>query len=151
MRRLAFLLCFSASLAPTLAAAFDMQMVKGSCKKLVIFGRDKTKSCAGKLINAVYENGRSGFWFVLARDRIVAFSGYSQKTVGDRSGADIRPIDRIIIQGPGMPADAPIPAAVGVCRMTNPDRGAIRVECKGMVDGAGVVEGAFVSDGSPPR
>ncbi|WP_316166216.1 MULTISPECIES: hypothetical protein [unclassified Bradyrhizobium] len=64
------------SAAPSLADArlTGMVVVKGTCQKLIVAGKDRSSECKGALLNTDYDDQRTGFYFTLLDGSVVTFS-----------------------------------------------------------------------------
>lgn len=118
----------------------------GSCLKLVINTKDRTTDCAGKIINTVYADGRTGFYFITNDGLVLTFSGVGTRQVKIDENNAVMPIDMVIL---GLKGQSDKITAVGTCKFSNLYQGPVPIICK--ADGAlGSFEGSFITDGSKP-
>lgn len=127
---------------PRIAAIVSLS---GQCEKLVMPQSDITKSCSGKVLNTVYSDGRSGFYFALEEGAILTFSGNGN--VNPDPDTAVQPVDLILFNYKGEVDRA---QAVGQCTFGNPYKGPSRLICRA-TSPRGDFYGEFVSDGKPPK
>ncbi|WP_305525956.1 hypothetical protein [Methylobacterium amylolyticum] len=147
MRAILMLSAVPALAAPATAAKLPtMALANGHCDVLIIGGKDRTASCAGKLLNTIYDNGRVGFYFVTDGGAAITFSGDGSSQINPNPDAAVQPVDGIIFSYKGKTDRN---AAVGTCRFTNPYKPPGTVECRAETQG-GLYEAKFTTDGRPP-
>jgi hypothetical protein len=125
----------------------SISTLNGRCEKLVVQGMDATASCSGKVLNTLYRDNRSGFYFVTADGAALTFSGLGNLQVKPDPDSAIQPVDMIIF---GYKGQHDRSRAVGQCAFQNPNKGPSRVQCRATTS-AGVFKADFVSDGHPPH
>ncbi len=141
------LTCFIANAS----AAPSLKSISGRCTRIVVAGTNISKNCSGKVVNITYDNGRSGYWFVLKDGSILSFSGELAKSIFNKDGSALQPIDQVTFakETDGAPPGSAV--AIGACHMTDPSKGKAFLKCRAKINGDQYFEGAFVSDGFPPR
>ncbi|WP_315724058.1 MULTISPECIES: hypothetical protein [unclassified Bradyrhizobium] len=126
-----------------------MAIVKGTCKKLVIAGKDRSADCKGVLLNTDYDDQRTGFYFTLLDGGVITFS--NRGDLEERPGPDdiVTPVDLMIIgQSPKQSINRL--KAKGRCRHGNPFKGPSLLECTADSE-LGRFEGTFLSNGEKPE
>jgi hypothetical protein len=137
---------FSSAIQAQEVGVTGMMTLDGTCKKLVVKGKDRTADCKGTLLNVDYSDGRTGFYFVTTDQLIVTFSNKGKQVHPDPNTA-IAPVDMVIV---GKDGKFERITAVGTCKLTNPHLGRpAPVECKAEA-ASDVFEGFFISDGGKP-
>ncbi len=124
--------------------------VEGDCLNLIM-ADEAAPECRGLLVNFIYENGRSSFFFYDdAEDTLVSFSGISGDDVW-QGDSIIQPLDSITVtrtlDGEAKPESL---RAIGACRYTNPFIGVGVMGCVAETEG-GRWLGEFRSNGEPPE
>jgi hypothetical protein len=129
--------------------AVQMVTVSGQCTKLVYAGKP-VDGCKNILVNMNYSTGVSAYWFVTDRT-ILSFAGDGSRHIEQGPDIVVQSVNRIILAATdGSDEDATGDDAVGFCRFGDPtERGAI-IECLAHAQ-AGLYEGTFVTDGTPPK
>jgi len=125
--------------------------VTGECTKLVHAGV-VMDGCKPILMNMNYSTGVSAYWFATERT-ILSFSGDGSHRVEQGPGIVVQAIDRVVsaaATGQVKEEDTKEEAAIGFCRFGNPTIKGSTLECVAHTQ-AGRYEGAFVTDGSPPK
>ena len=130
---------------------FGIAVLNGTCKRLIVAGKDLSKDCEGKVTNTMYESTRrTGFLFVTrGGDVVVNFSGLDSPAVGDHAAALLSHV--IFTQGETGSNRAKHQAyvATGTCTYTNPYAGPSHINCSASTT-KGLFSASFVSDGRPP-
>ncbi len=127
-------------------------MMSGTCTERVeLFGKSAVRPKCKPLINTVYKDRRTGFYFT-TDDYIVTFSGVAPqvKTSADSS---VQPIDLVLFNDikNGDPNNTTKLSAAGTCDFANPFRGIqVMVKCKAETS-RGRFKATFRSDGSEPE
>lgn len=129
------------------AKLIGLMALHGSCKTLVVQGKDRTSDCAGKLINMSYNSGRTGFYFVTNDGAVFTFSGEGDKQIKIDENNVVSPVDMLILPVNGKPESL---KAVGECRYTNPYNGPSPVTCHAET-AFGSYDGSFLTDGAQPE
>ena len=128
-----------------------MVLVRGACgPELMRYGQTVADPSCKALINTVYRNGRTGFYFTAGRS-MLTFSGIEPQI---NQGPDdiIQPVDLILVtqmttDEPGQPELLP---ASGRCSFSNPFRGIpTTVQCEAET-ARGRFAATFDHDGSEP-
>ncbi|UFZ02495.1 hypothetical protein LQG66_24820 [Bradyrhizobium ontarionense] len=126
-----------------------MAIVKGTCQKLVIAGKDRSLECTGSLLNTDYDDQRTGVYFTLLDGGVITFS--NRGDLEERAGSDkhVAPVDLVIIgQYPNKKINRV--AAKGRCRYGNPFKGPSLIECSADSE-LGRFEATFLSNGEKPE
>src|SRR5215213_4765622 len=76
---------------PTAIAA-----LQGTCRKLIVAGRDVSEECSPNVFNTNYTDGRSGFYFVTTDGAAITFSGIGARQLKPNPDSAIQPIDMVI-------------------------------------------------------
>jgi hypothetical protein len=129
----------------------QMVTVSGECTRLVHAGRP-VEGCKNILVNVNYSTGVSGYWFMTGNS-ILSFAGDGSRRIEQGSDRVIQSIERVFLADTANIAkeeDAAAEAAIGFCRFGDPTKRGSTVECVAHTQ-AGLYEGSFVTDGSPPR
>ncbi|AWN41103.1 hypothetical protein [Methylobacterium durans] len=132
--------------APEPAALPTFVSADGICERLVVAGRDLSRSCKGRFLNTIYRNGRVGFYFIAEDGAALTFTGMGSDQVKPNSDSAVQPIDGIIFGTGGRSERA---KAVGACRFSNPYKPPGTVRCRADTE-RGAFEAAFTTDGKPP-
>ncbi len=142
------LLLASGAVAQTQVGEARMVSVTGKCDALVVGDRQLSGDCSAKLLNVVYPDGRTGFYFVLTDGRIVAFSGMDGENPTPDS--DVVDLDKVIISRKDTPDTPDVFQVKGACGFGNPMKGPMTVSCEGTLSDGGRFSAAFTTDGKPP-
>jgi hypothetical protein len=128
----------------------QMVTVSGECTKLVHAGRS-VEGCKSILMNMNYSTGVSAYWFMTDRT-ILSFAGDGSRQVKQGSDIVVQSVDRILLAATdgSKEDDAKEDDAVGFCRVGNPTKRGAIIRCVAHTQ-AGLYEGTFVTDGTPPR
>jgi hypothetical protein len=123
-----------------------MAIVKGTCQKLVVAGKDRSSECKGMLLNTDYDDQRTGFYFTLLDGGVVTFS--NRGDLEEKSGPDeiTSPVDMVITTRNQKINKVD---AKGRCRFGDPFKGPALLECTAESKG-GHFEGTFLSNGEKP-
>ncbi|EIM30153.1 hypothetical protein [Microvirga lotononidis] len=125
--------------------------VSGECTRLVQAGQP-VAGCKNILVNTNYSTGVSGYWFMTGNS-IVSFAGDGARRLEQASGHVIQSIERVFLTDTAKPAqeeDATEETAIGFCRFSDMTERGSTIECVAHTR-AGLYEGAFVTDGNPPK
>lgn len=125
--------------------------VSGECTKLV-HAWHPVEGCKNILMNINYSTGVSAYWFV-TEGTVLSFSGDGARRVEQGSNTVVQSIERVILAAttdPSKEEDAKEDPAVGFCRFGDPTARGSTVECLAHTR-AGLYEGSFTPDGSPPE
>jgi hypothetical protein len=122
----------------------------GKCQQLIAGNRDMTKGCIGKAINVNYDDGRSGFYFVIADLAVLTFSGMGNQQVKLNADEVVQPIDTIIFGLSGAGTKPNSVHAVGSCQYSNPYKGKSFIRCQSTTS-QGKFSADFETDGKPPQ
>ena len=120
--------------------------LKGTCRKLTVKGTDQTAVCRGVLVNSIYSDGRTGFYFAAADGFFLTFSNRGQEQIKPDANTAISPVDMVLA---GYKGGVDRIRATGSCKFTDPYHGPAPVVCRAET-AVGVFEGSFVSDGGKP-
>lgn len=143
---LAFLLSPVLATASERPALVGFQALEGQCLEVVAGKDDLTAGCGSKVGIMRYADGRTGFYFLLAKDRMLTFSGFARS--GDRS---TYALDRVIYND-GTSTTTPMAApASGACSHGDIAKGPVTVRCKGRTPRGVVFSATFRSNGKPPK
>ena len=127
-------------------AVLGFQALGGKCLEVVAGKDDLTVGCGPKVGIMRYADGRTGFYFLLAKDRMLTFSGFARG--GDRN---TYALDRVIYND-GTSATKPMVApASGACSHGDPAKGPVTVRCKGRTPQGLSFSATFRTDGRPPK
>jgi hypothetical protein len=129
----------------------QMVTISGECTKLTHAGHP-VEGCKTILVNMNYSTGVSGYWFMTGNS-ILSFAGESARRIEQGSGNAVQSIERVFLADTsniGQADDAAAEAAIGFCRFGDVTRRGSMVECVAHTQ-AGVYEGSFVTDGTPPK
>jgi hypothetical protein len=98
-----------------------------------------------------YSTGVSAYWFVTDRT-ILSFAGEGSRQIEQGSDIVVQSVDRIILAVTDAPKadDAKEDPAVGFCRFGDPTKRGALIEWLAHAQ-AGLYEGSFVTDGTPPK
>jgi hypothetical protein len=148
---LSFAAILFANFVPATAANLqNMAMSTGTCERLVVDGRDFTSGCAGKIIQSIYDDGRTG-WYLMVGDKgtVVTLSGMS----GAKPDADsqIQDLDSLILNLGVKNAPSSKEAISGQCLYSNPNNGPTSITCVAKNNQAAVSVLEFRTDGRPPQ
>lgn len=128
--------------------------LEGTCRKLVIDGRDLSASCAGTLVNRVSRD-RTSFDFAAGDGRSVSFSGNGAPQEATEETDPLQPINLVLVDAPaGQPGTPTL--AIGACWFSSPQPGRTAITCEARAaDGRGFA-GTFVTvagaaPGAPAR
>jgi hypothetical protein len=113
----------------------------GTCRKLMIAGRDRTSDCKDVLLNTRYVDGRTGFYFVTLDGTMITFSSPNELAQRQPSRTHVYPIDSIIFKVEGEIRRVP---ARGVCRPANPASASSSLSCQANSE-VGKFEGEFLA------
>ena len=125
--------------------------VSGECTRLVQAGRP-VEGCKNILVNTNYSTGVSGYWFMTGNS-ILSFAGDGSRRLEQDSGHVIQSIERVFLTDPtniAQEEDATAENAIGFCRFGDVTKRGSMIECVAHTR-AGLYEGAFVTDGNPPK
>jgi hypothetical protein len=126
-------------------------VMNGTCRRLIVAGKDLSKDCMGKVTNTMYEStGRTGFLFVTRSGNVVVnFTGMDTPAVGDHAASVLDHV--IFTQGKtgSKRAEHNGYRATGTCTYTNPYAGPSHINCSASTK-KGLFSASFVSDGKPP-
>jgi hypothetical protein len=126
-----------------------MVTVSGGCTKLVHAGKP-VEGCKNILVNMNYSTGVSAYWFVTDRN-ILSFAGDGSRHIEQGPDIVVQSVNRIILAvTDGSDEDATGDDAVGFCRFGDPTKAGAIIECLAHAQ-AGLYEGTFVTDGTPPK
>lgn len=123
--------------------------VTGTCEYLALAGKNLTRDCVGKIVQSMYDNGRTGFTVVVGEDGVaITMSGMQ----GGKPDADsqLQAVDRVILN---LNIDGVAPSDVsakGACAYTNPYLGRAIFTCHAVDDSGGSYLLQFRTDGSAP-
>jgi hypothetical protein len=127
----------------------QMVTVTGACSKLVHAGL-AMEGCKPILVNMNYSTGVSAYWF-MTEGTILSFSGDGSGRVEQGPDLVVQAIETVILAATtGAPEEAKEEAAVGFCRFGDPTIKGSTIECVAHTQ-AGSYEGAFTTDGNPPK
>ncbi len=129
----------------------QMVTVSGECTKLAHAGVS-VSGCKPILLNLNYSTGVSAYWF-MTEDTILSFSGDGSRQVEQGPDVVVQAIGKVIRAatiGVLREEDTKEETAIGFCRFGNPTTKGSTLECVAHTQ-AGRYEGAFVTDGSPPK
>ena len=130
----------------------DMLLLEGQCGPgMVLRGQPQASVSCKPLINTVYKNGRTGFYFSTQRE-LITFSGVAPQ-INHGPNTVTQPIDLILINTPGTasPNQPTTLTAKGDCTFSNPFRGLrTTLNCKATTS-QGAFIATFVHDGSTPK
>lgn len=103
-------------------------------------------SCREAVMNTEYDDGRTGFIFINAREGggIISFSGMGQEQVSPSVDLRLQPVDALVVDGTRK-------RAVGFCAFGNPFSGQARMECYAYLENGELYAGFFLSDGQTPK
>src|SRR4051794_37967098 len=125
--------------------------ISGKCIKLIHAGHP-VDGCKNILVNMNYSTGVSAYWFVTDRT-ILSFTGDGSRRVEQGSDVVIQSIEKVILatmEKDSKKDDTKEEDAVGFCRFGDPTKKGMMVECMAHTP-AGLYEGAFLADGTPPK
>jgi hypothetical protein len=129
----------------------QMVTVSGECTKLVHAGL-AVDGCKNLLVNMNYSTGVSSYWF-MTESTILSFSGDDSQQIEQGPDIVIQAIEQVILAAttaaPNNEAGRE-DAAVGFCRFGDPNLKGSTIECVAHTQ-VGRYEGAFATDGSPPK
>ena len=125
----------------------SVMILKGTCTKLVLQGKDRSGDCINKVFNTAYRSGRTGFYFTTEDGAVVTFSGMGTQQIKIDENSAVSPVDMLIV-GLG-PNNNDKLKAVGTCRYSNPYKGPSPVACHAETT-FGSYDASFTSDGSEP-
>jgi hypothetical protein len=126
-------------------------IVSGECTRLVQAGRP-VEGCKSILVNTNYSTGVSGYWFMTGNS-ILSFAGDGSRRLEQDSDHVIQSIERVFLTDTTNIAreqDATAETAIGFCRFGDVTKRGSTIECVAHT-WAGLYEGAFVTDGNPPK
>jgi hypothetical protein len=129
----------------------QMVTVSGECTKLIHAGHP-VDGCKNILLNMNYSTGVSAYWFMTDRN-VLSFSGDGSRRIEQGPDLVVQSIERVVAAvttGVSKEGDAREDAAVGFCRFGDPTKKGSMLECVAHTQ-AGLYEGAFVTDGTPPQ
>ncbi|ANY83857.1 hypothetical protein BB934_37205 (plasmid) [Microvirga ossetica] len=128
----------------------QMVTVSGECSRLVHAGL-AMDGCKPILVNMNYSTGVSTYWF-MTESTILSFSGNGSRRVEQGSDIVVQAIETVILAATtGAPEEqGQEDAAVGFCRFGDPTIKGSTIECVAHTQ-AGPYEGAFTTDGNPPK
>ena len=141
----------AAQTKPRAGKIAQMVTISGECTKLTHAGHP-VEGCKTILVNMNYSKGVSGYWFMTGNS-ILSFAGESARRIEQGSGTAVQSIERVFLADTsniGQADDAAAEAALGFCRFGDVARRGSMVECVAHTQ-AGVYEGSFVTDGTPPK
>jgi hypothetical protein len=129
----------------------QMVTVSGECTKLVHAGL-AVEGCKNLLVNMNYSTGVSSYWF-MTESTILSFSGDGSRRIEQGPDIVVQAIEKVILA-----ATTAVPnneegkedPAVGFCRFGDPNLKGSTIECVAHTE-IGRYEGAFATDGSPPK
>jgi len=135
---------------PQANRAVQMVTVSGECTKLIHAGQP-VEGCKNILVNMNYSTGVSAYWFVSDRN-ILSFAGDGSRRIEQGPDIVVQSVDRIILAATdgSKEEDAKEDDAVGFCRFGDPTQKGAIIACLAHAQ-AGLYEGSFVTDGTPPK
>jgi hypothetical protein len=125
--------------------------VSGECTRLVQAGRP-VEGCKNILVNTNYSTGVSGYWFMTGNS-ILSFAGDGSRRLEQDPDHVIQSIERVFLTDTtniAQEQDATAETAIGFCRVGDVTKRGSTIECVAHTR-AGLYEGAFVTDGNPPK
>jgi hypothetical protein len=129
----------------------QMVTVSGKCTKLV-HADLAVEGCKNVLVNMNYSTGVSSYWFMTA-STILSFSGDGSRRIEQGLDVMVQAIEKVILATttatPNEDEGKEDPA-VGFCRFGDPNLRNSTIECVAHTQ-VGRYEGAFATDGSPPK
>lgn len=122
----------------------------GTCEKLVLPDVDMSKDCKGKIIQSIYDTGRTGFTvFVGPHDVAVTMSGLE----GPKPDQDtqLQSVDMLIFNLNIEGVDPSTEKLQGSCAYANPYLGPMTISCQANDQKGGGYLMQFRTDGSEPQ
>lgn len=123
----------------------------GKCQKFVF--KNEELSCEDFIFQSQYENGKTGFWFLLKDNdgdlEVFTFSGRIQDQILLEGSETKQPIKLIHSVSNNMPAVKTL--AEGFCLYGNLLSGVAKIECKAIDYDRNIFTGIFLTDGRPPQ
>jgi hypothetical protein len=129
----------------------QMVTVSGECIKLVHAGL-AVEGCKDLLVNMNYSTGVSSYWF-MTESTILSFSGDGSRRIEQGPDIVVQAIEKVILAATTAAPDkeeGKEDIAVGFCRFGDPNLRGSTIECVAHTQ-TGRYEGAFATDGSPPK
>jgi LytS/YehU family sensor histidine kinase len=129
----------------------QMVTVSGECTRLVQAGL-AVEGCKNLLVNMNYSTGVSSYWF-MTESTILSLSGDGSRRIEQGTDIVVQAIEKVIMAATmGAPDDkeGKEDTAVGFCRFGDPNLKGSTIECVAHTE-IGRYEGAFATDGSPPK
>jgi LytS/YehU family sensor histidine kinase len=128
----------------------QMVTVAGECTKLVHAGL-VIEGCKNLLVNMNYSTGVSSYWF-MTESTILSFVGDGSQRIEQGSEIVVQAIKKVILATTtaANEDEGKEDAAIGFCRLGDPNLKGATLECVAHTR-AGRYEGAFATDGSPPK
>ncbi len=140
----------AASLPAHAANLENMAFMTGTCERLVVDGKDFASRCGAKIIQSIYDDGRTRWYLTIGDDGAVAtFSG----TSGAKPDADsqIQDLDSVVLNLGVKTAPPTTEAISGQCLYSNPYNGPTSVTCIAKNKNGDVSVLEFRTDGQPPQ
>jgi|GEM_PF-5050333 len=128
----------------------EIVTVSGECTRLVQAGRT-VKGCKNLLVNMNYSTGVSSYWF-MTESSILSFSGDGSRRIEQGPDVVVQAIEKVILAATGTTSEeeGKEDIAIGFCRFGDPNLKGSTIECVAHTQ-VGRYEGAFATDGNPPR
>jgi hypothetical protein len=129
----------------------QMVTVSGECTKLVHAGL-AVEGCKNLMVNMNYSTGVSSYWF-MTESTILSFSGDGSRRTEQGPDIVVQAIEKVILAATTASPnkeEGKEDAAVGFCRFGDPNLRGSMIECVAHTQ-VGRYEGAFATDGSPPK
>ena len=129
----------------------QMVTVVGTCTKLVHAGQP-VDGCKSTLVNMNYSTGVSSYWF-MTESTILSFSGDGSRRIEQGPDIVVQAIEKVILAATTAAPDnkeGKEDPAVGYCRFGDPNLKGSTIECVAHTQ-VGRYEGAFATDGNPPK
>ncbi|MEH6691130.1 MAG: hypothetical protein V7774_08100 [Pseudorhizobium pelagicum] len=145
----------STAIAPPIVAAQDLQRLTaiahltGNCERLVMAGTDMSPHCDGKILQSIYDNGRTGFTVIVGdKGTVATFSGMQ----GAKPDPDsqLQSVDKVLLNLgiEGVPPS--VDEVNGGCAYGNPFKGPMTISCHATNDDKKAYLLEFRTDGSEP-
>lgn len=157
MLKVSRMLCFAAlGLAPGEVLGQDlndligMATLGGRCEKLIAAGHDLTAACSDKIVQSIYDTGRTGFTLPIGYDgAVITFSGVE----GRKPDPDtqLQSVDKVILNLAIEGVSASMKDAKGGCQYRNPYNGPMLIGCHAVDDDGQSYSLQFRTDGSQPE
>ncbi len=129
----------------------QMVTVSGECTKLVHAGL-AVEGCKNLMVNMNYSTGVSSYWF-MTESTILSFSGDGSRRIEQGPDIVVQAIEKVVLAATTAAPDkeeGKEDTAVGFCRFGDPNLRGSMIECVAHTQ-VGRYEGAFATDGSPPK